>query len=92
MPEYRPRAERASVSCCCNSGTVSECSHPGELCFLRERDNKHSISSATRENSLWPEVVLSPAIPITGSEAAEEKSLTVALGTRGNFKRRSIPS
>lgn len=80
------------VSCCCSSELVLECCHPGELCFLRERSNKHSISTAMRENRPCPEVVLSPAVPITGSEAAGERGLIWALRDKRCFKSRSIPS
>lgn len=90
--EYCPRAERVAVSSCCSTGLMSECGHPGELHFLSERSNKHSISAALRENRPRPVVNLSPAVPITGPEAAEEKGFFWELRARDCSKIRSIPS
>lgn len=51
---------------------------------------KEVINTATRENSLQPESFSLPAVPIAGSEEAEEKEFIAAWGAGGYFKESTL--
>lgn len=87
-----PRAERTSVSCCYNRRTVSECGHPRELHFLRERAIINTASPHPQEDTVCGLKAFSPQqFPSLGPKQQGEKGLTGALGARGYLKRRFTP-